>query len=114
MFGTPSHGLTNMLEKSASVSTFPLRLCSPLENLGGICGFVARARLLHSALHKEDGDAVRPREVVIGRGMRGMGWSRADGNGADRTDELAVCTSMTEGRLRKTVLSMSDHDVTRT
>ena len=75
MFGTPSHGLTNMLEGSVPVSTFPLRLCSFLENLGGMYGFVARARLLHSALHKEEGDAVRPREVIIGRGMRGVGWS---------------------------------------
>ena len=33
---------------------------------------VARARLHHSALYEEKGDAVRPREVIIGRGVRGM------------------------------------------
>lgn len=54
-----------------------------LPTFGGIGGVedvsawaeVVRARLHNSALHEEKGDAVRPREVIMGHGVREAGWS---------------------------------------
>ena len=96
----------------------PLRESVFLPTFGGIGGVedvsawaeVVRARLHHSALHEEKGDAVRPREVIMGRGVCGTGWSF--GWRGDRTR----CSHKTDGRKKRDYReerSKHDHDATQ-
>ena len=114
ILGTPSHGLTNILGGPLWVLTLPPREYVFLPTFGGIggvedvsaCAEVVRARLHHSALHEEKGDAVRPREVIMGR----------DGRSDGRRGDLTKCSHETDdkkGDYREKD-SKHDHDATRT